>query len=62
MSCAIICKLLSKICVKLTLDFSDSYIYGTYFENFWFVAQFPVILLGILFYHVNKIGLFRSSI
>lgn len=61
MSSAIICKLLSTICSKLTLGFLDSYIYGTYFENFWFLAQFPVMLLGIVFYHVKKLSLLDQT-
>jgi peptidoglycan/LPS O-acetylase OafA/YrhL len=32
----------------------DAYIYSSYFGNFWFVTQFPVIILGIVLYYIFK--------
>jgi peptidoglycan/LPS O-acetylase OafA/YrhL len=35
-------------------NIDDAYIYSSYFGTFWFVVQFPVIILGIMIYHIFK--------
>jgi peptidoglycan/LPS O-acetylase OafA/YrhL len=38
----------------------DSYIYYCYFGTFWFVAQFPVIILGIMMYFIFKYNVLEN--
>lgn len=58
----IVCELVSSVCSQLVSGCSDSYIYGNYFITLWFVAQFPVMLLGIVLYYVIRGGYWRKYI
>lgn len=51
-----ICRLIIYICSQVTQDFSYGYIYNAYFNTFCFIAQFPVMLLGIIFYYIKGLG------
>lgn len=50
------CRLIILICSRVTQDFSYGYIYDAYFNTFCFIAQFPVMLLGIIFYYIKDFG------
>lgn len=54
--CSIVCQLIIQICTRVTQDLSYEYIYDAYFNTFWFIAQFPVMLLGIVFYYIRDLG------
>lgn len=51
---SIVCWRLSSICYHYTSGLTDGYIYGAYFGSFWIVAQFPVMLMGVIFYYIIK--------
>jgi len=59
--CAVGCSLVGGVCSKMVSGFSDSYIYESYFSTLWFVAQFPVMLLGIVLYYVIRGGTGESA-
>lgn len=49
----LICQMIILIATRVTQGFPHGYIYDAYFNTFCFVAQFPVMLLGIVFYHIR---------
>lgn len=57
MSSSVLCYVISKSCDFLGKPVADEYIYSNYFSVFWFPAQFPVLVLGIVLFY-----LFQSNV
>lgn len=52
----LICTFVTYVAVGFIPEVGDAYVYASYFETFSFIAQLPVLLLGIVLYYVLKEG------
>ena len=51
---SVFCFVISKLSTLLLRPEIDEYIYSDYFSAFWFPAQFPVLILGILLFYILR--------